>query len=134
MQKKDREKSHVENEQEAQAGMAVFLEPSEPHGLQSALPEMHPRLQAELPSHRDGLPALSIQAGKKELLMNNENIPNKSAVDSVVPVPARRDKRPTFVKKIGKTTYSVTIHFSATSQKTMSEKIKRMLRDEMNRM
>ena len=33
-------------------------------------------------------------------------------------------------KKTGKTTYRVTIHFIATSQETMSDKIKRMLRNE----
>ncbi len=38
------------------------------------------------------------------------------------------------VNKIGKTTYRVSIHFSTTSRETMSDKIKRMLRNEFNQM
>lgn len=34
------------------------------------------------------------------------------------------------VKRIGKTTYKVTVHFSETSSETMSDKIKRMLQYE----
>lgn len=35
------------------------------------------------------------------------------------------------VKKIGKTTYKVRVHFSDTSTETMSDKIKRMLQNEI---
>ena len=35
------------------------------------------------------------------------------------------------VKKIGKTTYKVHVHFSNTSTETMSDKIKRMLKNEI---
>lgn len=38
------------------------------------------------------------------------------------------------VKKIGKTTYRVRIHFSTTNRETMSDKIKRMLRNEVQQM
>ena len=38
------------------------------------------------------------------------------------------------VKKIGKTTYRVSIHFSATNSETMSDKIKRMLCNEIRQM
>lgn len=65
--------------------------------------------------------------------MNHEKIVNISAVDSAVPLPTQRDERPALVKKIGKTTYRVTIHFNATSHETMSDKIKRMLRNEVSR-
>ncbi|MEA4813360.1 MAG: transposon-encoded TnpW family protein [Oscillospiraceae bacterium] len=41
---------------------------------------------------------------------------------------------PLALLKIGKTTYRVTIHFSATSRETMSDKIKRMLRNEIRQM
>ena len=34
---------------------------------------------------------------------------------------------PVLVRKIGKTTYKVRVHFSTTSTETMSDKIKRML-------
>lgn len=38
------------------------------------------------------------------------------------------------VRKIGKTTYKVRVHFSDTSQETMSDKIKRMLKNEVSQM
>ena len=38
------------------------------------------------------------------------------------------------VKKIGKTTYKVHVHFSNTSTETMSDKIKRMLKNEIQQM
>ena len=57
---------HAENEQKAQAGMAVFLKLPESYDIQSALPEMRLRLQAEFPGRRDGLSTLSIQASKME--------------------------------------------------------------------
>ncbi len=38
---------------------------------------------------------------------------------------------PALVKKIGRTTYIVRIHFSKTSKETMSDKIKRMLKNEI---
>ena len=44
--------------------------------------------------------------------------------------PARApEDAPTLVKKIGKTTYKVRVHFSNTSTETMSDKIKRTLGD-----
>ena len=41
---------------------------------------------------------------------------------------------PALVKKIGKTTYRVRVHFSQTSTETMSDKIKRMLKNEIQQM
>ena len=41
---------------------------------------------------------------------------------------------PELVRKIGKTTYKVRVHFSTTSTETMSEKIKRMLKNEVRQM
>ena len=42
--------------------------------------------------------------------------------------PARApEDAPALVKKIGKTTYKVRIHFSNTSTETMSDKIKRLI-------
>lgn len=38
------------------------------------------------------------------------------------------------VRKIGKTTYKVRVHFSDTSRETMSDKIKRMLKNEVSQM
>ena len=41
------------------------------------------------------------------------------------------ENTPAMVKKIGKTTYKVHVHFSNTSTETMSDKIKRMLKNEI---
>ena len=41
---------------------------------------------------------------------------------------------PALVKTIGKTTYKVRVHFSDTSNETMSDKIKRMLKNEIQQM
>ena len=56
------------------------------------------------------------------------------AANGATSLPVQGGELPTLVKKIGKTTYRVTIHFSATSRETMSDKIKRMLRNEVSRM
>ena len=67
--------------------------------------------------------------------MNNKRTINSATTsDRVVPLVAQEDERPTLVEKIGKTTYRVKIHFSTTSRETMSDKIKRMLRNEVSRM
>lgn len=41
---------------------------------------------------------------------------------------------PALVKKIGRTTYIVWVDFSKTSRETMSDKIKRMLKNEIQQM
>ena len=41
---------------------------------------------------------------------------------------------PTVRKQIGKTTYSVRVHFSETAKETMEDKIKRMLKNEIQQM
>ncbi len=40
--------------------------------------------------------------------------------------------KPDLVKTIGSTTYEVSFHFSETSKETMSDKIKRLIRRDMN--
>jgi hypothetical protein len=42
-------------------------------------------------------------------------------------------ERPDFVKRIGKTTYKVNVHFSTTSKETISDKIICMLRNEVQK-
>ena len=44
------------------------------------------------------------------------------------------ENTPAMVKKIGKTSYKVHVHFSQTSTETMSDKIKRMLKNEIQQM
>ena len=56
----------------------------------------------------------------------------KTAEDTISTVPAKNP--PALVKKIGRTTYIVRIHFSKTSKETMSDKIKRMLKNEIQQM
>ena len=49
--------------------------------------------------------------------------------------PARApENTPAMIKKIGKTTYKVHVHFSNTSTETMSDKINRMLKNEIQQM
>lgn len=67
--------------------------------------------------------------------MGNENAIQYTPVNAVSTsfTPAQ-EGAPALVKKIGKTTYRVRIHFNATSNETMSDKIKRMLRNEVKQM
>lgn len=60
--------------------------------------------------------------------MNNENMIRNT---TAMPIP---EDTPALVKKIGKTTYRVRVHFSTTSTETMSDKIKRMLKNEVLQM
>ena len=62
-----------------------------------------------------------------------ETINPQAATSTTFPLTVKAD-RPDLVKKIGKTTYLVRIHFSETSRETMSDKIKRMLRNEVSQM
>ena len=56
-------------------------------------------------------------------------------MQTVDTTPARApEDAPALVKKIGKTTYKVRVHFSDTSTETMSDKIKRMLKNEIQQM
>ena len=60
--------------------------------------------------------------------MNNEKITE----DTTTTAPAK--DAPALVKKIGWTTHIVMVHFSKTSKETMSDKIKRMLKSEIQQM
>lgn len=60
---------------------------------------------------------------------------NLTATDTAI-APVSRDvpaqeNPPALVKKIGKMTYIVRVHFSTTSKETFSDKVKRMLRNEV---
>jgi hypothetical protein len=65
---------------------------------------------------------------RKGISMNTEQTNTATAI------PKKETAQPDFVKRIGKTTYKVNVHFSATSKETMSDKIKRLLRCEAGRM
>ncbi|WP_336533963.1 transposon-encoded TnpW family protein [Bacteroides acidifaciens] len=60
--------------------------------------------------------------------MNNEKITE----DITTTAPAK--DAPALVKKIDWTTYIVRVHFSKTSKETLSGKIKRMLKNEIQQM
>ena len=45
-----------------------------------------------------------------------------------------QENPPALVKKIGKMTYIVRVHFSTTSKETFSDKVKRMLRNDVREM
>jgi hypothetical protein len=47
---------------------------------------------------------------------------------------AAKAEQPDLVKRIGKTTYHVKVHFNPNSRETMSDKIIRMLRNEVSQM
>ena len=51
--------------------------------------------------------------------------------DTSTTVTAKEDKHD-FVKRIGKTTYRVKVHFNPNSRETMQDKIIRMLRNEIS--
>lgn len=61
---------------------------------------------------------------------------NEQAISTTVAdiTPITREDAPALVKKIGQTTYKVRIDFSTTSKETMSDEIKRMLRNEIQQM
>ena len=63
--------------------------------------------------------------------MSEETRTMQTADTAPVRVP---EDAPALVKKIGKTYYKVRVHFSNTSTETMSDKIKRMLKNEIQQM
>ena len=64
--------------------------------------------------------------------MNKE--PHTMQVAEATTASRAPEDAPALVKKIGKTTYKVHVHFSNTSTETMSDKIKRMLKNEIQQM
>ena len=66
--------------------------------------------------------------------MELENMAAATATPSTPVASTTQDNPPALVKKIGKMTYIVRIHFSETSTETMEDKIKRMLRNEVRQM
>lgn len=57
----------------------------------------------------------------------NNNTTNRTATAAASSLTAKEAPQPVMIKKIGKTTYRVKIHFSETSKETMSDKIKRLI-------
>ena len=63
-----------------------------------------------------------------------KNVTADTADTSADTAPTAQDNPPALVKKIGKMTYIVRIHFSENSTETMEDKIKRMLKNEVRQM
>ena len=58
--------------------------------------------------------------------MSNETN-TRTATPTASPLTAQGTQQPVMVKRIGKTTYRVKLHFSETSKETMTDKIKRLI-------
>lgn len=82
----------------------------------------------------DNSPAATGGASRKgayDPMSNEKNTPEMTAAPQTG---TGQKDAPALVKKIGKTTYVVRVHFSETSRETMSDKIKRMLKNEVEQM
>ena len=70
--------------------------------------------------------------------MDNENMNMTPDIDTAsVPAPedtTAQENPPALIKKIGGMTYIVRVHFSTTSKETFSDKVKRLLRNEVRRL
>ena len=88
-------------------------------------------LQAVNISKTDFLPGGTDPFGERSA-MNKE--PRTMQVADAATASRAPENTPAMVKKIGKTTYKVHVHFSNTSTETMSDKIKRMLKNEIQQM
>ena len=64
----------------------------------------------------------------------HDTMSSEKNIQNVADTTAGAENPPALVKKIGRTTYIVRIHFSETSTETMSDKIKRMLKNEIQQM
>lgn len=62
------------------------------------------------------------------------NVKNAPEMTAAPKTDAEQKDASALLKKIGKTTYVVRVHFSETSKETMSDKIKRMLKNEVEQM
>ena len=72
--------------------------------------------------------------GANSISRESNIIPLPVTESGNIPPAPDATRPPDLVKTIGKTTYRVRVHFSETSRETMSDKIKRMLRNEVRQM
>ena len=70
--------------------------------------------------------------------MENESMNMIPSIDTAsVPAPediTAQENPPALIKKIGGMTYIVSVHFSTTSKETFSDKVKRLLRNEVRQL
>lgn len=82
----------------------------------------------------DDSPAATGGASGKGVYDPMSNEKNTLGMTDAAQAGTKQKDAPALVKKIGKTTYVVRVHFSETSRETMSDKIKRMLKNEVEQM
>ena len=74
---------------------------------------------------------------RERKFMENENM-DMTTADTVTPTAAEdaaiQKEPPALVKKIGKMTYIVRVHFSTTSKETFTDKVNRLLRQEVRQL
>jgi len=56
---------------------------------------------------------------------------NETTMSKPNPTTTAETKQPAFIKRTGKTTYEVHIHFSKTSKETINDKIMRLIRNDI---
>ena len=78
-------------------------------------------------------PIWASEIEKAPISITERHFPDMQVADAATASRAP-ENTPAMVKKIGKTTYKVHVHFSNTSTETMSDKIKRMLKNEIQQM
>ena len=64
--------------------------------------------------------------------MNNDTS-NRSTPATASPLTVKEAAPPVMIKKIGKTTYMVGIHFSETSKETMDDKVARLVKSDIHK-
>ena len=76
-------------------------------------------------NHRPMYDRMGLFSWKGEPMSNETN--TRTATPTASPLTAQGTQQPVMVKRIGKTTYRVKLHFSETSKETMTDKIKRLI-------
>ena len=71
---------------------------------------------------------------EKGASMSNQKMSQATTAGQASMLAVKSREYPALVQKIGKTTYRVHVHFSSTNMETMSDKIRRMLRNEVQEM
>ena len=66
--------------------------------------------------------------------MESENMNMTTASVSTLENVAAQEDPPALIKRIGGMTYIVRVHFSTTSKETFSDKVKRLLRNEVRQL
>lgn len=77
---------------------------------------------------------LLLKYSRKQAILSDLSLMDYENRTSTPTQTATPEEVPALVKKIGKTTYKERVHFSKTSTETMSDKIKRLPKNEIQQM